>query len=214
MFDFRFYLITDRKACGARSLQSIIGEACDAGVRVVQLREKDLRNAEFNDYVTRLIEITHAHGARLLLNRDTAIEQSQDAFLAASMGTDGFHFPESVPFPHEIRKRFPGLTLGVSTHSRERALAAEIEGADFITFGPVFATPSKEGFGPPQGLDKLAEVTRAVGIPVIAIGGVTPENAVSCIEHGAHGVAVVRAVMEAQDVTQVVGAFEEAIGSL
>ena len=214
MFDFRLYLITDRKICAPRSLQSVVREACDAGVRAVQLREKDLSQTELGEYASRLKEITQARDTKLLINRRDPVEEAEDAFLAASMGTDGFHFPDGVPFPHELRARFPRLLVGVSTHSVGGAVAAAAEGASFITFGPVFETPSKASFGPPLGLDALAKATASVTIPVFAIGGVTPENTTDCLKAGAKGVAVVGAIMTAKDIAAVVKKFESVLGSL
>ena len=147
MFYFRLYVITDRKVCAPRSLQSVVREACDAGVRAVQLREKDLSHRELDEYASRLLEITRPRDTKLLLNRKDPVAEAEDAFLAASLGTDGFHFPDGVSFPHELRTRFPKLLVGVSTHSVGGAVAAAAEGASFITFGPVFDTPSKSSFG-------------------------------------------------------------------
>ena len=214
MFDFRLYVITDRKVCAPRSLQSVVREACDAGVRAIQLREKDLSHRELDEYASRLLEITRPRDTKLLLNRKDPVAEAEDAFLAASLGTDGFHFPHGVSFPHELRTRFPKLLVGVSTHSVGGAVAAAAEGASFITFGPVFDTPSKSSFGPPQGLDNLAKAASSVTIPAFAIGGVTPENAGECIKAGAHGVAVVGAIMTAKDITAVVKQFETVLGSL
>jgi len=214
MIDFRFYLITDRKRCAPKSLQTVVREACDAGVRAVQLREKDLGPYELEAYVSRLLTITQDRGAQLIINRGAAIETTEDAFLSASLGAAGFHFPESATFPHELRRRFPGLTVGVSTHSSVRAVAAAAEGADFITFGPVFDTPSKTRFGSPQGIEALATVCSACPIPVFAVGGVTPENAAGCVEVGAHGVAAIGAVMQSADIEETVRGFERALGGL
>jgi thiamine-phosphate pyrophosphorylase len=214
MVDFRFYLVTDRKLCAPRSLQSVVREACDAGVRAVQLREKDLPGKELEEYAARLLKITRERDTKLLLNRKDAVDEAEDAFFAASLGTDGFQFPEGVTFPHELRTRFPKLLVGVSAHSAAAAVAAAAEGASFVTFGPVFETPSKKSFGPPQGLDALSKVTSSVAVPVFAIGGVTPDNAADCIAAGAHGVAAIGAVMTAGDVAKAVGRFESALGSL
>jgi thiamine-phosphate pyrophosphorylase len=214
VIDFRFYLVTDRKLCAPRSLQSVVREACDAGVRAVQLREKDLAKVELEEYAARLLEITRERDAKLLLNKEETISEAEDAFLAASLGSDGFHFPEGVPFPHELRSRFPKLLVGVSTHSAGSAVTAAAEGASFITFGPVFETSSKKLYGPPHGLDVLAKIASSVTVPVFAIGGVTPENAADCISAGAHGVAAISAVMKAEDVTDAVKRFETALGSL
>jgi thiamine-phosphate pyrophosphorylase len=214
MIDFRFYLITDRQRCAPRALQAVVREACDAGVKAIHLREKDLSRDELQDYTARLLEITSERAARLIINRGSAFDSTEDIFVSASLGVDGFHFPESEPFPHELRKRFPKLIVGVSTHSSERALAASAEGADFVTFGPVFDTPSKQPYGPAQGLDALAAVCSGCGIPVIAVGGITPENAGDCIEAGAHGVAAIGAVMAARDVASAVESFRQSLGSL
>ena len=214
MIDFRFYLVTDRKQCAPRSLQSVVREACDAGIKAVQLREKDLKPKEFEEYFARILSITRGRNTKLLLNRKQTIEEAEDAFLAASLGADGFHFPEGLSFPHELRSRFPKLLVGMSTHSAAAAVAAAAEGASFITFGPVFETPSKKIYGEPQGLETLSKVTSSVSVPVFAIGGVTPENAGDCIAAGAHGVAAVGAIMKANSVADVVGRFRAAIGSL
>ena len=212
--DFRFYLITDRKICAPRSLQSAVREACDAGVRVVQLREKDLNEKDLAEYTQRLLEITKPRNARLLLNRQRAFSTPEDVFIAASLGSDGFHLTSQVPFPHELRSRFPKLTVGVSTHSVDQIVTASAEGADFVTFGPVFETASQAAYGEPQGLDKLAKAASSTSVPVIAIGGITPENAADCLAAGAHGVAVIRAVLTAPDIKDVIGRFKTALGSL
>ena len=214
MIDFRFYLVTDRNMCAPRSLQSVVRAACDAGVRAVQLREKDLPRKEVEEYAARLLEITRDRNAHLLLNRKDPVEEAEDAYLAASLGTDGFHFPEGVSFPHELRSRFPKLLVGVSTHSAGTAVAAAAEGASFVTFGPVFETVSKKSYGPPQGLDALAKIVAAVTVPVFAIGGITPDNAAECLATGAHGVAAIGAIMSADDISDVVKRFETALGSL
>jgi len=212
--DFRLYLITDRKTCAPRSLQSVVREACDAGVRAVQLREKDLNEKETEEYTQRLLDITRPRGAKLFLNRKRPFDTADEVFIAASLGTDGFHMTSAVPFPHELRSRFPKLTVGISTHSVEQVVAASAEGADFVTFGPVFETPSKAVYGEPLGLKNLTRAVAAAAIPVIAIGGITPDNAADCVAAGAHGVAVIRSVAAAPDINEVIGRFKTALGSL
>jgi len=94
--------------------------------------------------------------------------------------------------------------MGVSCHSGAAAVEAERDGADYLIFGPVFATPSKAAFGAPQGLDRLAEVCRSVRIPVLAIGGVALENASACLAAGAAGLAAIRLFQEAPDLSSLV----------
>jgi thiamine-phosphate pyrophosphorylase len=95
--------------------------------------------------------------------------------------------------------------IGVSTHSRDEARAASAAGADFVVFGPVFQTESKRGYGPPQGLDKLAAITRELGeFPVVAIGGITLENTGECFRAGASGVAAIRLLNDAENLSSIV----------
>jgi thiamine-phosphate pyrophosphorylase len=89
--------------------------------------------------------------------------------------------------------------IGVSCHSREEARAAEDSGASYAFFGPVFDTPAKKKFGPPQGIARLGEACRAVRIPVIAIGGVNEENATECVRAGAAGIAAIRMFQESSE---------------
>jgi len=97
------------------------------------------------------------------------------------------------------RERAGGFSIGVSCHSLEDAREAESAGASYIFFGPVFDTPSKRGMGEPQGIARLEEICRSVTIPVIAIGGVSEENAGECIRAGAAGLAAIRMFQEARD---------------
>jgi thiamine-phosphate pyrophosphorylase len=89
--------------------------------------------------------------------------------------------------------------VGASCHSLEAAEQAAADGADYLFFGPVFATPSKQAFGPPQGLLRLERVCRAVSLPVLAIGGITPQNAGACLHAGAAGVAAIRLFQQAPE---------------
>jgi len=214
MIDFRLYMITHRKRCAPRALQSVVREACEAGVRAIQLREKNLTPEDLEAHTARLLEVTRRHDTVLVINRNASLTAPEDVFLAASTGADGFHFPDGVEFPYELRERFPRLIVGVSAHSPDRAIRAASLGADFITYGPVFETRSRTGAAPPRGLGSLSEACRSAGIPVYAVGGVTPQNAADCIAAGAHGVAVVGALMESEDVTATVKDFERAMGSL
>lgn len=187
----RLCVVTDRSATAGRPLVEVVRAALEGGARLVQLREKDLDGGPLCSLCEELASETRRYGARLLVN------DRIDVALAA--GADGVVLPANS-FPIEIARRLlgEGKWIGRSTHSAEEIARAARDGTDFVFFGPLFATPSKAAFGEPQGIAKLAAVTR-LGVPVFAIGGVTSQNAALAIGAGAHGVAVIREVMSAAD---------------
>ena len=167
--------------------------AAAAGVDWIQIREKDLESRALARLVRRASETTRGSGAKILVNDRLDV--------ALSAGAAGVHLGEaSLPVETVAEwRRFAGrgeFQIGVSCHSIEAARTAERGGADYVFFGPVFPTPSKAAFGPPQGIARLREVCAAVRIPVLAIGGVSIENTVACIEAGASGVAAIRLFQE------------------
>ncbi len=207
MVDFRFYLIGDRTGCAGRSLASALGQACRAGVRAVQIREKDLTTRD-------LLALTREVQAELG-SLQPVLMVNGNLEVAAACGAQGVHLPESGVPVREARKALPpGTLIGRSTHGTDSACAAEVEGADFVTFGPVYDTPSKAGYGPPQGLRALAEASGSVAIPVFALGGVTPGRTRACLEAGAYGVAAISAVLSQPDIPAAVKKFEKALGGL
>jgi len=162
--------------------------AClDGGVQGVQLRAKALGTRPLLDLALAVRRLTVGHGARLLVN--------ERADLAIAAGADGVHLPA------EVARRLVGRDrlVGVSTHSVAEAQAASAAGADYLVFGPVYETPSKRSYGAPLGLGMLAEVCRRVALPVVAIGGITAARAPEVRAQGAAGVAVIRALLEAED---------------
>ncbi|HEY0728165.1 MAG TPA: thiamine phosphate synthase [Pyrinomonadaceae bacterium] len=160
--------------------------AVAAQISLFQLREKNLSARVLYELVTRATKITRGSSTKLLVN------DRLDVALAA--GADGVHLT-SASLPARVVRRIAGpeFLIGASTHSLETARDARDGGADFAVFGPVFETESKRGFGPPQGLAKLQQVTSELqGFPVIAIGGITLDNAESCFAAGASGIAGIR----------------------
>ncbi len=213
MVDFRFYLISDRTSCGGRSLASALNQACRAGVRAVQIREKDLDTPGLSKLTRKVQQELAEFRPLLMVNGNLEV--------ALSCGAQGVHLPErgglgGTAHPARVvRDRLPaGTLIARSTHSTKGALEAEAEGVDFITFGPVYDTPSKAAYGPPKGLQALSETVRTVTIPVLALGGVTPGRAEECLEAGAHGVAAISAVLSQPDIPLAVRAFEKALGGL
>jgi thiamine-phosphate pyrophosphorylase len=167
-----------------------------AGIDWIQVREKDLTGRELAALAQEALRRVPG-SCRVLVN------DRLDVAIAAGAG--GVHLGErSIPVAEAKRiARERGLAaqflVGVSTHSLEAVRAAADSGADYVIFGPVFATPSKTAYGPPQGLERLAEVCRSVSLPVMAIGGITTENARSCFASGAQGVAAIRVFQDAVD---------------
>ena len=189
---FRLYVVTDRQQTAGRPLDEVIAAAARGGLGAVQLREKDLSARDLHDLGASLQETLDHHRVPLLINDRIDVALALDAA--------GVHLAgHSLPTRSARRVLGPDKLLGVSTHSLDAARQAAEEGADFVVFGPVFATPSKLAYGPPQGLPRLAEVVRDVPVPVIAIGGITPANVPQVMQTGAHGVAMIRAVLAAPD---------------
>ncbi len=205
LVDFHLYLVTDRRQTGGRPLTEVVEECFGAGLRAVQLREKDLPEREFMALARPMREVTRRHGARLFINGRLEAAQAVEAD-GLQRGHDSL--PTAV-----LRSRAPGLVIGASVHSVEEARAAERDKADFIAFGPVYDTPSKRGYGPPQGIDALAKVAAAVRIPVFAIGGITAERVAPVRAAGAHGVAAISAILGAERPGGAVKAFLDALGT-
>jgi len=173
------YYVTDRRqgdvlAYAARAVRS--------GVDMVQIREKDLPARELFELVCKIRDIAAGTGTRILVN------DRLDIALAA--GIDGVHLPGYGLPPERVRPFVK--VLGVSTHTLQESIDAELARADFIVFGPVFDTPGKTAVG----LDPLREVTSRVKLPVLAIGGVTAEDSPQVLNAGAAGIAGIRLFQE------------------
>jgi thiamine-phosphate pyrophosphorylase len=191
------YPITSGKTTPDHILR-LVRAAVDAEVPLFQIREKLLPVRVIFELVVRAAELTRGTRTRLLVNDRSDI--------ARAAGADGVHLT-THSLPVEVVRKIYGaeFLIGVSTHSLDEARAASAAGADFVVFGPVFETESKRVYGPPQGLDKLSEVTRELGeFPVVAIGGITVENFEECFEAGASGVAAIRLLSDAENLAPTV----------
>ena len=176
----------------------LVHAAVDAEVPLFQIREKSLSGRVLFELGARAAEITRGSTTRLLVNDRSDI--------ARAAGADGVHLT-TRSLPVEVVRKTCGaeFLIGVSTHSLEEARVAHAGGADFVVFGPVFETESKRAYGAPQGLEKLSQVSHALGeFPVVAIGGITLENVGACFEAGARGVAAIRLLNDADNMASIV----------
>jgi thiamine-phosphate pyrophosphorylase len=205
----RLLLVTDRRATGDRALTDVIGAALRgiAGTGVapgevaVQLREKDVTARELVELARTLRATTAAAGAALYIN--------DRADVALAVGADGVQVTGSSLGPAEVARIAPTLAIGVSAHAAaEVAALRDAAGARvaFAVLGPIKDTPAKRRYGPPLGLGALADAARS-GVPVVAIGGLGPDDAGDALTAGASGVACIRAVMAAPDPAAAVKAF-------
>jgi len=191
---FQLYLVTDRNVLApAYSLPAAVEEALKGGVQALQLREKDLGVRDLLDMAYCLRKLTAGYGAKLFINDRVDVALAADA--------DGVHLGGAgIPASAARKAAGEGMLIGVSTHSIAEAERAEEDGADFITFGPIFETPSKMKYGKPLGPELLGEVMKRVSVPVFAIGGIKKERVGSVLEAGASGIALISAIFGSDDI--------------
>lgn len=202
MRDMSLYVITDRKIQKRTNLE-VVEEAIAGGAAVVQLREKELPTRMLLEEALLLRECTRHHGVLFIVNDRIDI--------ALASGADGVHLgPEDMPLMY-ARRIAPHLIIGYSCGTKEEAQEAERLGADYLGVGPVFPTTTKKDAGLPIGLERLQEIVSAVAIPVVAIGGITPENVEMVLATGVAGVAVVSAIVGAPSVREATALFRRKI---
>lgn len=201
--DFKLYLITDRKQVNM-PLAAAVRLALEGGVRSVQLREKDLPVRELLALSQEMRTLTNEFGARLFINDRVDV--------AVAVNADGVHLGHTS-MPVEAVRRVVGsnMLIGVSTHNLAEAKAAEAGGADFITFGPIFETPSKAELGHPMGVAVLKDINSEIDIPFYALGGIKSGNLRQVLYAGASGVAMISAILAAEDIKKASSKLIEAI---
>ena len=179
-------------------LLNLVAAAVAAHVNLIQLREKNLSTRVLYELTLQAAEITRGSNTRLLIN--------DRADVARSAGADGVHLTAGSIETSVIRRTFgDDFLIGVSTHSLEEARATRDARADLVVFGPVFETAWKRAYSEPLGLDKLEQVaTTLTQFPVLALGGVTLDNAAGCFRAGAAGVAAIRLMHDPDQLARVV----------
>lgn len=191
--DFRLYLVSDRHQTAGRPLISVLGRAVRAGVRAVQLRERDLPIRDLHSLAMECQR--ELPDARLFIN------DRVDVALALRAG--GVHLRESSLPAAVVRDLLrPSQLLGVSVHSLDGVIAAEQQGADFVVLGPIYDTPSKRAYGPPIGLRLLEQAARKTPLPIFAIGGITAARAREVRRAGSFGAAVLSSILCAANIEQ------------
>jgi len=186
----RLMLITDRHQA-RHGLDAAVEGALEGGCRWISVRDRDMSSRDRRAMARRIVKLAQRYGAVTTLHGDVAGAEAARA--------DGVHVGQGTS-PGAVRDILGGTAfVGASVHSWEEAEHAQAHGADYVTVSPVFETRSKPGHGPALGLDILEEFCDALSTPVVALGGITPDNARDCLDAGAQAVAVMGEIMRAQD---------------
>ena len=203
---FDLYVITDAALAPGRSHVEVARAALAGGADTVQLRDKSATAQNLCAVASEIQPQARKFGAAFLVNDRVDV--------ALLTGADGAHLGQTDLPCHEARRLLPRPSiLGVSAATIAEAKKAVKDGADYIGVGPVFATPTKPDAGEPLGLDRLADLVRAVPVPVVAIGGIHHENVIAVLATGVAGVAVVAAVVSAPDMAAAARALKSRIAA-
>ena len=196
---------TTSKSPEFKSILTQVSSAVAAGTDLIQIREKNLSARVLFELCEQAVRLTAGTSTRLLVN--------DRADIAAGAGAHGVHLTTRSIDAGAIRKTFgEDLLIGASTHSTDEAVAARDVGADFIVFGPIFETLSKQEYGAPVGLESLSAVTAMLrNFPVLALGGITTSNARDCLNAGASGIAGISLFSDHTELAVIAGALRERI---
>jgi len=190
--DYTLYLVTDRGLSRGRSTLEIVQAAVRGGVTCVQLREKNCSAREFIAEATAIQSFLKEHGIPLIINDRLDIAQAIQA--------DGVHLGQNdIPLKMARAIVKDSMLIGISAESLQDAVEAERDGADYIGVSPIYTTATKSDTAPALGLEGLREIRKAVKIPLVGIGGLNSSNAAEVIGNGADGIAVVSAIVSADD---------------
>jgi thiamine-phosphate pyrophosphorylase len=190
--DYSLYLVTDRGLARGRSTLEIVKAAVSGGVTCIQLREKDCSTLEFIEQAVAIKNFLETRQIPLIINDRLDV--------ALAVGADGIHLGQT-DMPLGIAKKIagPSMLIGISAESVQDAIEAENSGADYLGVSPIYATPTKTDTAPPLELQGLREIRSRVKIPLVGIGGLNKSNAAEVIQNGGDGVAVVSAIVAADD---------------
>jgi thiamine-phosphate pyrophosphorylase len=204
--DYSLYLVTDRGLARGRAMLDIVRAAVQGGVTCVQLREKTCATREFIEEALAVKEFLRSRGVPLIINDRLDV--------ALAVGADGVHLGQKdMPLAAARAIVTDTMRIGISAESLADAVAAQQGGADYLGVSPIFATPTKTDAAAPLGFAGLQTIRRAVHIPIVGIGGLNRQNAAAVVRCGADGVAVVSAIVAAEDPEQAARELLQAIRS-
>lgn len=184
MIDFQLYVITDRKRCAPKSLLTVVSEILDAGVKAIQLREKDLEDISLFQLAQPISKQCKTYGACLFINTNVQV--------AIDVGAAGVHIPDNdIPVNQVKEQADRDILIACSIHSDDSARKREREGADFITYSPIYPTYNSPGVN----IEGLQKLVKHIDIPLFALGGITPSRIYECLAAGASGIAAMSGIM-------------------
>ncbi len=194
------YVVTGQEFSGGRPTLEVAAACIKGGAGIIQLREKHWPADKLVEVGRELRKITRRAGVLFIINDRVDV--------AVAVEADGVHIgQQDIPLPLVRKMLAPGMVVGVSAGTPAEARAAERDGASYLGVGPIFLTGTKKDARPPGGLGLLSEIRRATGLPIYAIGGIKLGHTAAVIGAGADGVAVVSAVVGADDITAAARAF-------
>ena len=192
MVDYSVYLVTDRELARGRTTLEIAAAAIRGGVSCIQLREKTCSTREFIDESLAIRSLLARHGIPLIINDRVDV--------ALAVKADGIHLGQKDMPCSMARQLIPeSMIVGISVESLDDAIAAQKDGADYLGVSPIYSTPTKIDTAQPLGLEGLRSIRSEVDLPLVGIGGLNADNAAAVIYSGADGVAVVSAIVAADD---------------
>lgn len=192
--ELQLYAITDRHWLNGRSLYEVVKESLDGGVTFLQLREKQLDEDHFLEEAKKLQGLCSEYNVPFIINDNVEI--------ALAINADGVHIGQSDMEMKEAREKLgPDKIIGVSAHTKEEALLAQAQGADYLGVGAVFPTSSKDD-AESVSYETLKAICEVVSIPVVAIGGITRENLHQLSGSGVSGISVISAIYAQSDIKE------------
>jgi thiamine-phosphate pyrophosphorylase len=204
MVDYSVYLVTDRELARGRTTLEIAGAAIRGGVSCIQLREKTCSTREFIDEALAIRSLLARHEIPLIINDRVDV--------ALAVKADGIHLGQKDMPCSMARQLIPeSMIVGISVESLDDAIAAQKDGADYLGVSPIYSTPTKTDTAQPLGLEGLRSIRSEVDLPLVGIGGLNADNAEAVIHNGADGVAVVSAIVAADDPEAATRALSEIV---